>query len=49
MGIVPTANLEYDAMDLLDRQSFVDQLMNVAQTLSENKKVLVMQSMENGE
>lgn len=38
MGIVPTANLEYDAMDLLDRQSFVDQLMNVAQTLSENKK-----------
>ena len=38
VGIVPTANLEYDAMDLLDRQSFVDQLMNVAQTLSENKK-----------
>lgn len=35
---MPTANIDYDTIDLLDRQPFVEQLMNVAQTLSENRK-----------
>lgn len=35
---MPIANIDCDVLDLLDRQSFVDQLVNVANTLSDNKK-----------